>query len=201
MGRLAAIATALVATSVPAAAQVTGVVRDADSGEPIAGARVSIQASPIEAIADGDGGYQLDAPPGDHVVAAAARGYFTAAAQLTAPAGPVDFALAAVPADDDPGYQLRTPQFCGNCHPQQVDEWTGSPMAQAGGNTWVYDIYDGSGTAGGAGGFVYVRDSVLAAAAPESECAACHEPEAWVGEPFTALAGLDSGAPATAHGV
>ena len=44
-------------------------------------------------------------------------------------------------------------------------------MALAGDNTWVYDLYDGTGTPGGSNGFVYTRDSRLAAHSPASECA------------------------------
>lgn len=58
-------------------------------------------------------------------------------------------------------------------------------MANAGLNTWVHDVYSGTGTAGGLGGFVYVRDSVLAGSNPDSECAACHQPEIWIDNAFS----------------
>ncbi len=44
-------------------------------------------------------------------------------------------------------------------------------MAHTGKNSWVLDLYSGSGTPGGMGGFVYTRDSVYASSNPASECA------------------------------
>ncbi|MHC4236307.1 MAG: hypothetical protein ACYSUQ_14415, partial [Planctomycetota bacterium] len=56
-------------------------------------------------------------------------------------------------------------------------------MAQTGLNGWVYDMYNGTGNAGGMGGFVYVRDSMHAATNPKAECGACHQPERWIKDP------------------
>ncbi len=55
-----------------------------------------------------------------------------------------------------------------HCHPTQFAEWRGSGTGQAGRNAWVADLYDGSGTAGGLGVVVYVRDSVLTSRNPRS---------------------------------
>ncbi len=110
----------------------------------------------------------------------------------------------AVPQDDNPNYMFSPPEGCSGCHPNQFNEWTGSPMAQAGLNTWVHDIYSGDGTPGGMGGFVYLRDSVWAKTNPASECSSCHQPESWIPEPFTALEGpSDPGYPSdhAMHGV
>jgi len=75
-------------------------------------------------------------------------------------------------------------------------------MGNAGLNTWVLDIYDGSGTSGGLGGFVYTRDSVYGASNPNSECAACHQPEVWIDSPGAALIGLDEPIPESVlHGI
>lgn len=90
---------------------------------------------------------------------------------------------------------------CGACHYEQEAQWTNSPMARAGINTWVYDLYDGTGTAGGMGGWVYTRDSEHAAANPASECAACHQPEPWIQQPGKALDPIGSLSPGAMHGV
>ena len=67
---------------------------------------------------------------------------------------------------------------CGACHQDQLSQWTGTPMSLAGQNRWMYDIYNGTGTPGGMGGFVYTRDSHYRASDPASECASCHQPGA-----------------------
>jgi mono/diheme cytochrome c family protein len=65
----------------------------------------------------------------------------------------------------------------------------------------VHDIYNGTGTAGGMGGFVYTRDSAFAASNPESECGSCHQPEAWIEDPFSAMLPKESPLPGVVHGV
>lgn len=167
----------------PAHADLVGRVVD-ESGQPVAGARVSREASGQGVVTDGDGAFTLPTGPGVVTVVAAARDYFHASREVVSPAADVTLVMTAVPRDDDPAYRLAPPSTCAPCHPQQVGEWTGSPMALAGANTWVYDLYDGTGTPGGANGFVYTRDSRLAAHNPASECASCHQPEPWAATPF-----------------
>lgn len=169
-----------------ASAQVSGVVTSAASGEPVAGARVQVQASDIEAVSDAEGRFELAAPDGELVVAAALAGHYVAAAPVVAPDDTVALALEAVPVDD-PDAPLSPPGPCMACHVAQVTQWEASAMAHAGLNTWVFDIYDGTGTEGGMGGFVYTRDSVHAEENPASECASCHQPVPWLREPFSAL--------------
>ncbi|MCH7813327.1 MAG: hypothetical protein IID40_04825 [Planctomycetes bacterium] len=75
-------------------------------------------------------------------------------------------------------------------------------MAEAGFNAWVDDLYSGTGTPGGMGGFVYLRDSVFAGSNPNSQCAACHQPEVWIANPGAALADPQQPAPPeVVHGV
>ncbi|MEM7261463.1 MAG: carboxypeptidase regulatory-like domain-containing protein [Planctomycetota bacterium] len=127
------------------------------------------------------------------VVTAAQQGYFTGSttASITG-----NIALEAVPQEMNNDYVFLSEFQCGFCHPKQFSQWDGSPMQRAGLNEWVYDIYNGTGTPGGMGGFVYTEDSVHATTFPEAECASCHQPEAWVKDPFnTALA--DISAPTT----
>ncbi len=182
----------------PARADVRGQVLD-DLGQPVAGARVSREASGQAVLAGADGGFVLDAGDGVITVVAAARGYFHASAQVTAPAAGITLTMTAVPLDDDASYRFQTPASCAVCHPAQVEEWEGSAMARAGANTWVYDLYDGTGTSGGGNGFVYTRDSILADHNPASECASCHQPEPWAASPFTPMLPLAQAG--TQHGV
>ncbi len=184
-----------------ASGQVSGLVID-QALAPIAGARVSVQAGGPFTETDAAGAFALPTASGSGLVVVAARkGYFNAAATVTTPEAHLVLALEPVPADDDPSYRLQTPTACGSCHPDQYAQWLGSPMSRAGVNTWVHDVYDGSGTAGGMGGFVYVRDSALAAANPASECASCHQPESWIDTPHTAMLPRDAGTPGVVHGV
>lgn len=171
------------------AAQVSGYVREAGSNLPIGGALVSRQAQEARTLTDGAGQFVLNVPDGPGVkIVGAAKGYFNASVVVTAPASNVVILLDSVPQDDDPTYQLALPTTCSLCHYSQYEDWLGSPMNRAGINTWVDDLYSGLGTPGGSGGFVYLRDSVFAEMNPASECASCHQPERWIGSPFTPLA-------------
>ncbi len=193
----------LIAAACADAVVVSGTVREAITGGPIEGALVSLQAAGVRTSTASDGTYSIDLPNGvDLVLVAAAKGFFNSSLVITPPATNVDFSLEAVPQDDDPNYQIVSPSNCGMCHPDQFMEWTGSPMAQAGLNTWVADIYNGTGTPGGLGGFVYTRDSRFAASHPASECAACHQPELWINNPFTALEDpMDPPSDSVVHGI
>lgn len=191
----------VVALTSSVTAQITGVVRDAETDDPIENAIVSVQASDIQTSTNVTGDFELDVTAGSRrVVVAGAKGYFYDSSEVSSPAH-LELRLDPVPTADDPSYTFTFPQTCANCHPVQYEEWTGSPMSQAGVNSWVYDIYDGSGTEDGDGGFVYTRDSVYAEENPESECAACHQPEPWAHNPFSALGDYDNPSPAMKRGV
>ena len=193
---------AVLLTATPLVARVAGRVVDRASGDPMAAVRVTVQASQVFVQTGVDGRFELDAPVGQWVVVAAARkGYYNGSTTIVAPAEDLMIALDAVPAMNNPDYVPMKPSECGECHPAQLEEWTGSPMSQTGQNAWVYDIYSGSGTSGGNGGFVYQRDSDFAVNNPSSECAACHQPEAWIQQPHTALAPRDDPTPASMHGI
>ncbi|MBW2404617.1 MAG: carboxypeptidase-like regulatory domain-containing protein [Deltaproteobacteria bacterium] len=181
----------------------TGTVVDDDTGEPIAGAVVSVQASHIETTTDESGAFELtDASGRSLVVVAGAKGYFYASSTKSAPASGVEFRLELVPQDDDPYYTFASPERCGECHPDQYEEWVGSPMQKAGMNTWVYDIYNGTGTdTEELPGFIYTRDSVFAESNPASECASCHQPEPWAREPFQPMGDRERPTSGMLHGV
>lgn len=181
----------------------SGVVRD-EIGAPIEDAIVSVRAQPIRTVTGADGSYSLEVP--DMVglmIVAAAQGQYNHGRGYTGIAS-MDFVLGDTPSVDHPEYSFLEPATCASCHADQFEEWAGSPMAKAGVNTWVHDLYSGDGTPGGMGGFVYLRDSVFAATNPASECASCHQPEPWIETPFSPMqTPSDAGYPSTGviHGV
>lgn len=184
-----------------ASGQVSGTVVDQGTQAPLAGVRVAVQASDQVTVTDATGAFTLPQAAGDVRVVAGHQGYYYDGAAVTTPAAGLLLELEPVPVYDDPAYAFPPPSACAMCHPSQVNEWNGSAMAHAGANTWVYDTYDGSGTPGGLGGFVYVRDSAHAGANPASECRSCHQPEPWALEPYTALEPLDTLSVESQHGV
>ncbi len=185
--RLSTVIMALSLLLAPVSAQVTGIVLDT-AGAPVADALVTLKATSTQTTTASNGTFTLPGLAGPNLrIVAGKKGYFNEGLTVTAPAFGVLVTLESVPASNDPSYGLLDPNVCGGCHPQALAEWTGSRMAHAGQNLWVYDIYDGTGTTGGMGGFVYTTGSVHAAANPASECKSCHQPEPWIAQPFTAL--------------
>jgi MYXO-CTERM domain-containing protein len=189
--------------SASASAQVSGTVLDDETDEPIAGAVVSVQASSIETTTDETGAFELaDATGQSLIIVAGAKGYFYASTTETSPASDVELRLEPVPRVDSPYYTFAPPERCGECHVEQYEQWSGSPMQKAGMNTWVYDIYDGTGTGTEElPGFIYTRDSVFAEGNPASECASCHQPEPWAREPFEPLGDRSEPTAGMRHGV
>ncbi|MFN8547718.1 MAG: T9SS type A sorting domain-containing protein [Candidatus Eisenbacteria bacterium] len=176
-----------------ASAQISGVVRDAVTLAPLPNAQVAVQATSIKTLTAADGTFSLPAASGtDLWVVAAPVYYYEKPLRVTTPATGVEFLVDAVPPGNNLNYSFITPSACGICHPDQFEQWTGSPMSLAGKNTWVYDLYNGTGTPGGMNGFVYTRDSVHRAANPNSECASCHQPESWIKQPHRALEPIGS---------
>lgn len=183
---------------------ITGTVLDEVTLGPVAGALVSQQATTYRTTTLVDGSFTLEVPGGQGlVIVAASVGRFNRSVEVDSPASGVVILLAPVPQHDDPAYGFLGPEGCSYCHYDTLIAWEQTPMARAGFNTWVHDIYSGTGTPGGMGGFVYVRDSVHASANPDSECAACHEPERWIENGYAGALDLPSGVPApgVAHGV
>ncbi len=199
---LCACLAAILALVGPARGQVSGIARDAATLLPLSGARIAVQTTTIITTTAPDGSYSLpDAVGSDLIITGAKKGYYTVSDTVTSPAQGIEILIPAVPQGNNPNYQFVTATTCGLCHPDQEDQWVGSEMAMAGQNRWVYDLYNGTGTAGGMGGFVYTRDSVHAANNPNSECASCHQPESWVKQPFCALEDINHLSQNAIHGV
>lgn len=169
-------------------AQLSGWVKEQGTMMPLAGARVTVQATTIRTVTDANGYFSLPGATGnDLVVVGAKESFYNQALLLNAPADSIVLTLTGVPQDTNSTYVFMEPSTCGACHPDQWNQWTTSAMAHAGLNQWVYDIYNGTGTSGGMGGFVYTRDSHHAGVNPNSECASCHQPQVWIKNPFSPL--------------
>jgi hypothetical protein len=187
-------------------AQISGIVKDYTTSEPVANVRITLQATNIHTITGQDGMFDLaDATGSNLVIVAALKGYFHGSITVSSPETNAVIIIEAVPQENDSSYDFMDPGYgpmgCGMCHPDQYDQWNESPMALAGQNTWVYDIYNGTGSSGGMGGFVYTRDSQYATENPESECASCHQPEPWINEPFTPLEDINNLSTGSIHGI
>lgn len=184
------------------AAQVTGVVRDQGTFQPVSGAMVTLQATTTRAVSDSSGSFSLSGASGENlIIVASKKSYYSGSVQVSTPASDVLILVQSVPQDSNVSYSFTSPTTCGSCHPDQFSQWTNSPMALGGRNTWLYDTYNGTGTPGGMGGFVYTRDSRFAMANPASECASCHQPEPWIKTPFSALEDFNNPSPGALHGV
>lgn len=171
-----------------ASAQVSGTVRDAATLQPIDGAIVTLQGTSTRAVTNAAGTFSLPGVSGSNlVIVAANKGYYHGPSVVTTPASGLVYDLVAVPVMNNPAYNWVPNTNCNFCHTDQFTQYTGTAMDDTGDNAWVYDLYNGTGTAGGLGGFVYTRDSVHAATFPEAECASCHQPQHWIKTPFSAL--------------
>ncbi len=195
-------------------ATIRGKIFDMDTDLPIAGARVSIQASDTDTTTDSIGNFILpNSGRAEAIIVAAKKGYYNNFISTSDNQLGLRITLEAVPEANTESHWMNytfttasigdpeSGNACARCHPDEYADWFGSPMSNAGINTWVHDIYDGSGTAGGSSGFVYLTDSVHRTENPNSECAACHQPESWINEPFSSMKAIDEGSPSIGHGV
>jgi hypothetical protein len=192
--------------SFPAAAEISGVLQEQGSSTPIADGIVALQNSEIWTTTDPNGRFSLPISSGTGlIITGAAKGYYIGGAFVSgAPASGVQILLDPTPTGQAAGYTWLTPEDpgCGNCHPDPFNQWDGSLMAKTGLNQWVYDMYNGTGTASGDGGFVYTRDSMHAATNPKGECASCHQPERWIKDPSKpALDDISSPSDEAMHGI
>lgn len=191
--------------AIDARADVTvgGRVHNASTGEPVAGAIVRVQAAQPSVFTDEAGRFSMSMPVADDPVrvVAGAKGYFYQGLDVSGAGGELAFALERVPHEPDEPVPFIAPAECSACHREQYDDWRQSAMAHAGRNAWVEDFYSGTGTPGGMGDFVYVRDSIFARRNPASECGACHQPEAWADTPHAPMRHVTDPHPSVTRGV
>lgn len=183
-------------------AQITGIVIDSVSGQPIDGAIVTVQRTSTRATADSIGLFTIPGVTGAGIeIVGSAKGYYSFGQTVNAPAGGVQFLLEPVVVGNNSNYFFLAPSTCSGCHGTQWEQWNRSPMGNTGTNEWVHDLFAGNGTPGGMNGFVYQRDSAHAATVPNSTCAACHQPEVWVKNPGVALEPMAGMSVNAVHGV
>jgi hypothetical protein len=195
----------LLGAAIPAAADISGFVREQGTETPIAGAGVHLQADPSSpvVVSAADGSFSLPvSPPGLVMVTAAVQYDPDAAANWTtggtlASDGQtgVVIHLELLPPLDNPDYanSLTLAEDCGNCHVEQMAQWIESNHSFAGDDAWVRDLFSGDGTSGGSAGYVF-RD--LHDPGETGFCATCHTPMADVFDPGNVMLNEVTSAPA-----
>lgn len=182
--------------AVPAGADISGLVLEDGTGNPVEGAVVHLQADPSSptVVSGADGSFTLPVSPTGVVTVSASVEYDRSADRNWTTGGTtavdgqsgVVIYLVRLPALTDPDYQDFLPQVqdCGNCHHEQEQQWLASNHSFAGEDAWVLDLLSGDGTPGGSAGYVY-----LATHDPGETgfCATCHTPLADVFEPGEVL--------------
>jgi hypothetical protein len=181
----------------PLQADISGFVRVAGSGTPgtpIPGALVRFQADPASPVVVSavDGSFTLPGAPAGLVVIGAAVPYDRGAATNFTTGGAlatdgdsgVDIRLPLLPAADNPVYVPSPVVDCGGCHVTQTQDWQASNHSFAGTDAWVLDLFSGTGTPGGAAGYVF-RD--LHDPGETGFCATCHTPLADAFDPGNVL--------------
>lgn len=168
---------------------ITGQVIDADSGLPVAGARVRVQTTTGEPVlTDANGQFTLtDTPAGSAVITAVTTyeptrkiNYITGSASAE-DGDDVLISMQPLPVDDLPSlYEPGSSFNCVACHADQHQEWQQSTHSNAGVNEWVLDLFSGTGTPGGSNGYVF-RD--LHDPDDTGFCATCHTPLADMQDP------------------
>lgn len=167
----------------PARAAISGTVRNADTLAPVAGAQVRLQANPTGpfVLSAADGSFTLPVAPSGTVEVTAVVPYSPTAgtnytiAGAAATNGATGVLLDLIPIGaDDPFYEPpRAADSCLACHQGHYDEWTTSNHSGAAQDFWVLDVYSGTGSPGGANGFVF-RDTHDPG--ETGFCATCHTP-------------------------
>ncbi len=176
-----AAAVALASLAAPLLADVSGVVLDQDSN-PIVGAQVRLQATTAPVATTGPGGaFTLTTSfSGSRTLAASlpyAPGtpphYNTGGTDVTDGSTGVTVVLEPIPTAAATTAQILNQgeaSYCGTCHDQQHTQWVTSAHSGAARDAWVMDLFAGTGTAGGAAGYVYKSSHP----GQTGFCATCH---------------------------
>ncbi len=174
-------------------ANISGTVVADGTSLPIAGAVVHLQTATTPSVTTGaDGTFTLPVSPSGTVVITAAKIYdplavtnYTTNGVITLNgATMVQIRLREIPAKADPDYlpiKAASPGGCGDCHATQFAEWSASNHSLSATDSWVLDLYSGTGTAGGASGYVYLDEHP----GEPGTCATCHAPNAEARAPGT----------------
>jgi hypothetical protein len=163
----------------------------ANSGQPLAGAVVTLRAIDVGTTTRADGVFVVQVPSTDRYVeiTAWAPGYFIGGAATAVPADGVRISLRRYSGEDNPEYEWIDPTpdpqsdgACGNCHTIILPQWQGNAHGGAVSNRRFYSLYNGTdvdGTTEAAPGYR------LDFPGTAGNCAACHAPGAAVDAPFT----------------
>lgn len=196
MSRFIAIALALTALLVAPArradADVSGFVRD-PSLTPIAGAQVRLQTTSAPVVTTGpDGSFTLPVTfAGTRAVTASlpydpliGENYSTGGVDAVDGQTGLSLVLQPIPAANAAPPTTVTAGFCAQCHDEQHAQWQTSNHALAAVDTWVLDLFSGTGTPGGAAGYVFKN---LHDPGESGFCATCHAALADVANPGNVL--------------
>ncbi|MCB9783103.1 MAG: carboxypeptidase-like regulatory domain-containing protein [Candidatus Omnitrophica bacterium] len=186
------LATLFFSTNEGLAVPTSGRVVEAGSGDPIEGAVVQVQASPVQTTTDASGEFVIDIPQQPFFILTAAKIGYVNNASFDSVLGATDvlIELPPVPTEANPEEPtFQSPMACASCHLVHYADWAGggkerpSRHSTAGQNRWVRDLYDGSGTEGGEAGYVFKRDSPILSDEVNPTglhrsglCAECHLP-------------------------
>lgn len=114
------------------AASVSGQVKDALTGKPVAEALVMVQGTQFSTHTDGEGRFTLNTGDADldarHITAW--RDGYSIAADKAGAGKALNLSLAPLPADD-PTYQYQSAQTCGACHTDIYRQWQNTSMGRA----------------------------------------------------------------------
>lgn len=176
----------VLAQAAPAA--VSGRALDSVTQQPIAGVQIRVQADPASLVATTNalGEYTLNvsglagrrigaARPYSHAVGA--DNYATEHLEVSFD-GETDLnflleKLAPSRGFPPTPYTPAGAQTCSFCHTDQHAQWQSSRHANAANNVWMLDMFSGSGTPGGAAGYIFTATH---ASGDTGFCATCHAP-------------------------
>jgi hypothetical protein len=172
----------LIAVSGQSPAAISGRVVDDSTNLPIAGARVRVQATEAPtSISNANGEFTLNVSPATPVNIGAAVAYehnapvnyITNVAFAVDGQTNVEVRLGRIPTATNASYVPLNASVCAACHTEQHEQWSTSRHAGAARNTWVLDLYAGTGTPGGSAGYVFKN---LHDPGESGFCASCHAP-------------------------
>jgi hypothetical protein len=176
-------AIALLLSGGNAHADISGTVVDQQTKAPLAGAVVSIRARPDipRVITQADGTFVMPLNEANIFEVAAAVAYdhdapinyLTNAQQAFDGMTNIEIQLSRLSVVENPGYQPASASNCASCHSAYFQQWSSSRHAGAAQNPWVLDLFSGTGTPGGAAGYVF-RDTHDEG--DSGTCATCHAP-------------------------